>query len=268
MERKITVDKNKCIHCGLCIKDCPTSSIEFGGDKIPEFSEGRKERCVACQHCMAVCPEGALSFGGKNPDDSAEVSYGNSDELLNLIKSRRSIRYYKNESVPTDKIDKIKEMLAFPPTGANADSLHFSIVGTKEKMDEIKKVTYEKILESNSDSPMIQFLKYSFQNGQDISYRDAPSMVVVSVDKSKAVPGCETTDPIIALSYLELYAQSLGMGSMWSHGAVTIVKQNPEVYSLLEIPENYSLSYILLLGIPAVKYKRTVQKEAPSIIII
>jgi hypothetical protein len=49
---------------------------------------------------------------------------------------------------------------------------------------------------------------------------------------------------------------------------VRIAEQIPEVHSLLEIPEEYSLSYVLLLGVPAVKYKRTVQKEAPSVKII
>ena len=78
-------------------------------------------------------------------------------------------------------------------------------------------------------------------------------MVVVSVNKSKVAPGCETVDPIIALSYLELYAWSLGLGTLWDDLAVFTAAQYP------------SLSFILLLGIPAVKYKRAVQKDTANV---
>ena len=90
-------------------------------------------------------------------------------------------------------------------------------------------------------------------------------MVVVSVNKSKVAPGCETVDPIIALSYLELYAWSLGLGTLWDDLAVFTAAQYPEVMSRLNIPEGYSLSFILLLGIPAVKYKRAVQKDTANV---
>ncbi len=42
----------------------------------------------------------------------------------------------------------------------------------------------------------------------------------------------------------------------------------PEALALLEIPEGYSLNYVLLLGEPAVKYQRTVQKTAAGIKIV
>ena len=268
MKKSLTIDKNKCIHCGMCIKDCIVNCIEFDSEKIPKYIEGGDKICVACQHCMAICPAGALSFGGKNPDDSDPVDYGNSDDLLRLIKSRRSVRFYKNQDVPQEKIAKITEMLAYPPTGGNVDTLHFSIVGTAEKMREIIKVTYDKVCDSDSNSTVFKFARDGHSKGKDIVYRGAPSMIAVSVDKSKAIAGCENADPIIALSYLDLYAQSLGLGTLWCDAALTIAQEIPEVRVLLEIPENYTLNYIMLLGIPNVKYKRTVQREPAYVKII
>ncbi len=268
MEKKIVVDSIKCIHCGQCVKDCMSFCIQMSAMQIPEYAETGKERCLACQHCMAVCPTGALSFGGINPETAPSVSYGNSEELLGLIRSRRSVRFYRNENVPADKLYKIKKMLAYPPTGGNEDSLHFSVVGSKEKMEEIRRVSYDKLLECSSFAPIYQFLKNIFNSGQDIIYRGATSMVVVCVDETKAVPGCENKDPIIALSYLELYAQSLELGTLWNDLAVKVISQIPEVMELLHIPENYTLGYVMLLGIPAVKYKRTPVKEPASVIII
>ena len=265
---KISVDNNKCVHCGLCIKDCLRSAIGFDDNKIPHFVNSGETKCIGCQHCMAICPVGALSINGKNPADSANITYGNSNEMLNLIKSRRSVRSYKNESIPSDKLEKITEMLAYPPTGGNVDCLHFSIVGTKEKMDEIRKVSYEKLTNDPDENPMIHMSKKAYQTGADPIYRGAPSMIVASVNKSKSIPGCENADPIIALSYFELYAWTLGLGTLWCDMAVIAANRYPEIKSMLKIPEDYTIGFIILIGTPNVKYSRAVQKDTNNVSII
>ena len=103
---------------------------------------------------MSVCPTGALSYGGIDPETLPKTSFVNSDEMLGMIKSRRSVRKYKQESVPAEKLAKIQEMLSYPPTGGNLDNLHFSLVGTKEKMDVIRKVTYQCIEQMDSNCPL------------------------------------------------------------------------------------------------------------------
>lgn len=271
MERRLNVDKGKCVHCGLCIKDCIVGCIEFDGERVPRYGAGGADQCVGCQHCMAICPVGALSFGGKDPSGSAPAGYGDPEELLTLIKSRRSVRAYKDEDLPAEDLEKIKDMLAYPPTGGNRDCLHFSIVGTRAKMDEIRRASYEKAIErveGGDASRILRICADSHRNGQDIIYRGAPSMVVASIDRSKAIEGCETADPIIALSYLDLYAQSLGLGTLWVDIAVMVFDQIPDVRALLDIPEGDDLGYVLLLGVPAVQYKRTVQKGPANVTVI
>ena len=265
MEKKITINKEKCIHCGLCIKDCITNCLEFDNEKFPKYVIGGTNKCLACQHCMAICPTGALAFGNRNPNNSAEITYGNSDDLLNIIKSRRSIREYKDENIPKEKFEKIKRMLSYAPTGGNSNNLHFSIVETKEKMDLIRKLTYENAPKIKDGSPILQIAPKDYQNGNDILYRGATAMVAVAIDKNKAYLGCETVDPIIALTYLELYAHTLGLGALWCEFALVAIKNIPEVYSILKIPENFALHYVLLMGVPAIKYKRTTQPEPYSI---
>lgn len=265
MVKSISVNAEKCTHCGFCIKDCPVYVLEFDEDKIPKFIKNGEQSCFGCQHCMAICPSGALSFGGKDPQNSGKVGYANSDEILRLIQSRRSVRFYKDKSVPKEKLDLIARMLPFAPTGTNRDNLHFSIVETKEKMDEIRKMSYEKINEMKNPNFAFEMAKNLYANGNDLIYRGATSMIAVAIDKNNTTMGCETADPIIALSYVDLYAQSLGLGTLWCDIALMSANEIPEVYSLLEIPNNYTLDYILLLGIPSVKYKRTTQPEIFSV---
>lgn len=266
--KSITVDAAKCIHCGMCVRDCIVGCLAFDAEKIPRYIDGGEKICVACQHCMAICPKGALSFGGKNPADSDVATYGNSEELLRLIKSRRSVRAFKKQDVPAELLKKLVDMLAYPPKGGNVDSLHFSIVGTAEKMRAIEKLTYDTIRAIEKGSPVIEFCRDNYNKGIDFVYRGAPSMVAVSVNKSKAIAGCENADPIIALSYLELYAQSLGLGTLWTDAALSVANELPAVKAMLEIPDGFELNYIMLLGLPAVKYQRTVQREPANVQII
>lgn len=271
MERTITVDQEKCIHCGLCIKDCFIGCLGFDADKIPGYLPGTAQNCAGCQHCMSVCPKGALSFGGLNPDDMQKPVFADPDAMLGMIKSRRSVRSYRQKDVPAEKIEKIKEMLSYPPTGGNIDNLHFTIVGTKEKMDEIRRVTYDAFSVLTSDSPLYPlkgFVEASVAAGKDIVYAGAPAMIVAAVHKTMFAPGCDTVDPIIALSYFELYAASLGLGTLWDDFAVTTANAIPEVYEKLEIPEDYKLAFILPFGEPAVKYPRVPEKNAHSIKVI
>ena len=257
--KTITIDKEKCIRCGLCISDCLSSCIEFDEDNFPQMKA--EERCISCQHCLAICPTGALSFNEKHPENSQAADY---NDILGLIKSRRSVRQYTEEEISEETFSKLKEMLPFIPTGCNSHSLHFSIVEKKSAMDIIRNRVNELLIKTMSYkalAPIVnKFSKYkdAFINGEDVIFRGAPHMVVVS---SPITAPCATVDPIIALSYFELYAQHLGLGTCWCGFAQVCLKIFPEICEMLEIPSGYKPVYVMLLGVPAVKYQRTIQPE-------
>ena len=257
--KTISIDKEKCVRCGLCISDCLSGCIAFDKENYPEMAD--ESRCISCQHCMAICPAGALSFNGKNPENSEPVDY---NEILRLIKSRRSVRQYKEEEISSENMQKLKEMLPYIPTGCNAHSLHFSIVETKSAMNVIRKRVNELLVKTLSYkviSPLLdKFSRYknALINGEDVIFRDAPHMIVVS---SSVTAPCATVDPIIALSYFELYAQHLGVGTCWCGFAEACLKFFPEICDMLEIPSGYKPVYVMLFGMPKVKYQRTIQPE-------
>lgn len=257
--KNIVVDKSKCTHCGLCISDCVSGCISFDGENFPKTDD--EKRCISCQHCLAICPTGALSFGDKHPNNSQNVEYS---DILGLIKSRKSVRQYKEEEIPQELLDKLKQMLPYVPTGCNNHSLHFSIVETKSAMDEIRKKVNDLLIKTMSYkalSPIMnKFSRYkdAFLKGEDVIFRGAPHMIVVS---SPISAPCANIDPIIALSYFELYAQHLGIGTCWCGFAQACLMFFPQVCEMLEIPSGYKPVYTMLFGMPKVKYQRTTQPE-------
>ena len=72
---------------------------------------------------------------------------------------------------------------------------------------------------------------------------------------------CVNIDPIIALSYFELYAQSLGIGTCWCGFAQVCMQLFPELAEQMRVPEGYKVSYVMLFGPSHVKYSRTTQPE-------
>ena len=51
----ITVNVDKCLHCGGCVGSCPKNAI-FLNDYVLEFNDD----CINCGICVKLCPVGAL----------------------------------------------------------------------------------------------------------------------------------------------------------------------------------------------------------------
>ena len=50
--KPIIIDKEKCIGCGKCVKDCVSEKLGL----IDGKAVFKYERCIQCGHCFAICP--------------------------------------------------------------------------------------------------------------------------------------------------------------------------------------------------------------------
>lgn len=57
VQRRLEVDKEKCVSCGACYSLCPISVIGFEKDYSITFDE---EKCISCGLCVDACPMRAL----------------------------------------------------------------------------------------------------------------------------------------------------------------------------------------------------------------
>lgn len=53
--RFFKVDKEKCIHCGTCVRSCPKDNITIVDD-YPDWGQD----CIICMNCQVWCPTGAI----------------------------------------------------------------------------------------------------------------------------------------------------------------------------------------------------------------
>ncbi len=260
---KFEVDSQKCVRCGACIRDCAPGILASGEDGLPVLLPGSEARCTRCQHCLAVCPAGAVSIFGRNPADSTPA--GNLPEpesMLRLIRLRRSCRSYQRKNVDAETLDRLKSMLAWVPTGVNNHRLDFAFVDDLAVMDEIRNSVNARTLERMNSAPetLGGLLRYREQvlAGKDVIFRGAPHMLVVSAPEDSP---CPAYDPTIALSYFELYAQSLGLGTVWCGLAAAMFSLFPDLGERVGIPAGYRLGYVMLFGPAAVRYPRATQPE-------
>jgi nitroreductase len=239
-----------------------------GKNDIPEIKEGKEGNCIKCQHCLAVCPTGALSIFGKKAEESIQIDTNmpTADAMEHLIKTRRSIRKFKKEEVSSDKIDKLLEAAAFAPTGHNKNEVLLSVTESKEALAKVRSLVYgglKKASEEGKIRPALAMFD-SFQNmwhekGIDVLFRDAPHLIVASAP-SKNSNG--EVDGTIALSYLELMANTMGIGTLWN-GLLKMVVTDivPELKMQLGIPEDHTIGYMMVFGYPGIKYSRAIQSE-------
>ena len=260
------VENKKCTKCGLCAKECPLALIEIDS-RCAFIKPDKIKACMKCQHCSAICPSGAISVDGFNPDDSLEIknNFPEYSKLETLVKGRRSIRKFKQENVKKEILEKLLSDALHAPTAVNAMQVNFTVIDDIEILNKYKDKIYRKIkvsAENNSLPKGMEFFESIadkwINNKVDVVFRNAPHMIIATESKTCSSPSIDT---VIALSYLDLLAPTMGLGTLWCGMAKWAIHDIlPEMIKEFGIPEDHVIGYCMLLGKPNVKFKRTVQR--------
>lgn len=265
------INTGRCTRCGQCIADCPARIIVMH-DGVPTILAENESACYKCQHCLAICPTGAVSILGIKPLDCTPLM-GNlpaPDKMEILIKGRRSIRRYKDENVSEELLQRLLEVSSHAPSGMNMRQVHFTLIDDREKMGKLRNEVMGQLGSMAKENRLpagmefyAHFVKAWEEKQLDVIFRGAPHLVITTAPKSAASP---VPDCIIALSYFELFAQSMGIGTLWNGLAKwAIFDLVPETRKLLAIPDDHIIGHAMSFGVPAMKFARTVKHGNPLI---
>jgi len=259
----ITVNEEKCIKCGICVVECPTGvlKLESTGPK-----EVNPNVCLECGHCVAICPKEAID-NKKSPlamqSEIKEVPKLTPEEAKNFIRARRSVRSYKNTPVEREKLMQLVDVAHLAPTASNSQGISYLIIDDKKT---IELAVEECIKWFENDATWSKRLAGMIngyrENKVDTILRDAPSIILTLADDN-FYNGRENS--MISLSYLELYAPSLGLGSCWA-GIFEICARsdNSPMYKIFNIPEKKKITGVVMVGYPKYSYKRFTERQPLS----
>ena len=135
----IQIDTRKCSRCGTCLRDCLGGILQKNSEGFPVLTPENEKYCIRCGHCFAVCPHDAVLFHGRSSTSvPPNGALPEAEKMANLLRQRRSVRFYQPYNIDEQKMADLKHILAWSPTGCNDHRLIFSIVEDKKVLDEIR----------------------------------------------------------------------------------------------------------------------------------
>ena len=151
--------------------------------------------------------------------------------MLDLLKTRRSIRRYQDRQVEDDKINSILKAALMAPSSRSRSPWEFIVVTDKEKLIEL----------SHCRETSSAFIA------------NAPVAIVIAADPNACDVWIE--DCSIAAIIMQLSAHSLHLGSCWIQVRERFTKQNEKaadyIKDLLGIPNHYQVECMIAIGYPA-----------------
>ncbi|MDD4334863.1 MAG: nitroreductase [Desulfotomaculaceae bacterium] len=168
-------------------------------------------------------------------------------ELLEAIRTRRSVRKYKNDLIPEQIIKELLELAAWAPSGMNTQPWLYIVVEGKDYLKTLSDHCKSYILEAMEALPAIQSYRTTLSNpGFDIFY-GAPVLVLIFGNKNAFT---YPNDCSMAALNLMLTAWERGIGSCWI-GFARAYCGTPEFKEELKVPPEYQLVAPVILGYPA-----------------
>jgi nitroreductase len=162
--------------------------------------------------------------------------------MLEVIKTRRSIRKFTSKDVDDRTIDQIIEMGTWAPSGLNNQPWKFVVIKDKEVLEKLSQQTvYSNIIQN------------------------APVCIAVFLDNEESYNRVKDIQAIGAcLQNMLLTIHHLGLGGVWLG---EILKNREKVERILKVPEKLELMAVVALGYPAEKKESGSRKPLDQVII-
>ncbi|MGQ9801119.1 MAG: nitroreductase family protein [Candidatus Saccharicenans sp.] len=153
------------------------------------------------------------------------------ENLLDLIKRRRTIRQFRQEEIPENVLLELADMGRLAPSAANMQPLEFLVVHEPEARKRV--------------FPQLRWAAYINPAGNPQPGQEPTAYILILVNTKIRQNGYEY-DVGAAAENIILGALTRGIGSCW-----LISVDRDRLKNVLEIPDDYKIDSVLALGYPA-----------------
>ncbi len=188
------------------------------------------------------------------------------EQLMQLIKGRRSIRRFRPQPVENDLIEKLIEAAVWAPSAGNRQSYRFLIISSRTTIQKLTRAVERSIdavrqnLRKEFQTQLRAYLDNFtiFRSAPVVLapiYRNQPSLLQKSLQGSSQLDldiHSELCSVSAAIMNVLLYAHSLSLGTCWMTGPLLARR---EIENILSVPKTWRLAALIPLGYP---------DEAPS----
>ena len=266
-----TINQEMCNKDGLCAAVCPACIIESKNGEYPVPIDEADELCIRCGHCVAVCPTASL-FHKDIPLETCTPIAKELDicheQAVQFLRSRRSIRQYKDKPVDKSELKQLIDIARYAPSGHNLQPVEWLVLGDKTDLKRLSGIVVDWMhwmLENASEVALSMHMDRTiayWDKGYDVILRDASAVIVAHAHKDNRVAPAACT---IALTYLELATTTMGMGACWAGYFNAAATTFPPMKEALDLPEEHQAFGSMMVGYPKYRYQRMPTRKEPNI---
>ena len=173
-------------------------------------------------------------------------------DILDCIKSRRSIRRYTEDQISPEHLDMLLEAATWAPSGSNNQSWLFVAIQNRDVLRELNDLVKRTFLTwtPDDDYPAKKKAKINAEKESFSFFHHAPTLVVAAnvSGYQNAVVDCS-----LALQNIFLAAHSVGLGTCWINQLRWLSKEAPvrEFLATKGLPRELDIFGSAAVGYPA-----------------